>query len=72
MNENEIRELLGQGIGEEPPVVGGPAAVFAGARARVVRTRAVSGALSVVAVLVIQRTRPPQERGPASKEKGPL
>jgi hypothetical protein len=51
MNENEIRELLGQGIGEEPPVVGGPAAVFAGARARVVRTRAVTGALSVVAVL---------------------
>lgn len=51
MNKNEIRELLGQGIGEEPPVVGGPAAVFAGARARVVRTRAVTGALSVVAVL---------------------
>ncbi|MEY9933578.1 hypothetical protein ABH926_008234 [Catenulispora sp. GP43] len=51
MNEYEIRDLLGQGIGEEPPVVGGPAAVFAGARARVVRTRAVTGALSVVAVL---------------------
>lgn len=53
MNENEsqIRELLGEGIGEEPPIVGGPAAVFAGARARAVRTRAVAGALSVVAVL---------------------
>lgn len=51
MNENEFRELLGSAIGEEPPIVGGPAAVFAGARSRVVRTRAVAGALSVVAVL---------------------
>jgi hypothetical protein len=53
MNENEsrIRELLGEGIGEEPPVVGGPAAVFAGARRHTVRTRAIAGALSVVAVL---------------------
>lgn len=51
MNENEIRDVLGEGIGEEPPVVGGPTAVFAGARTRVVRTRAVTGALSVVAVL---------------------
>jgi hypothetical protein len=51
MNENEIRDVLGEGIGAEPPIVGGPAAVFAGARARVVRTRAVTGALSVVAVL---------------------
>ncbi|WP_194917611.1 hypothetical protein [Catenulispora rubra] len=51
VNENEIRDVLGEGIGAEPPIVGGPAAVFAGARARVVRTRAVTGALSVVAVL---------------------
>lgn len=51
MNENEIRDVLGEGIGAEPPIAGGPAAVFAGARARVVRTRAVTGALSVVAVL---------------------
>ncbi|NUR28705.1 MAG: hypothetical protein HOV83_23175 [Catenulispora sp.] len=51
MNENEIRDLLGAEIGEEPPIVGGPAAVFAAARARVVRTRAVTGALSAVAVL---------------------
>lgn len=53
MNENEIRELLGEGIGEEPPIVGGPAAVFAGARRQTVRTRAIAGALSAVAVLGI-------------------
>lgn len=51
MNENEIRAVLGEGIGEEPPVVGGPAAVFAGARTRTARTRALTGALSAVAVL---------------------
>lgn len=51
MNENEIREVLGDGIGEEPPIVGGPAAVFAAARSQAVRTRAVTGALSMVAVL---------------------
>jgi hypothetical protein len=51
MNEDEIRDVLGKGIGEEPPIVGGPAAVFAAARARVVRTRVVTGALSAVAVL---------------------
>ncbi|MEY9856655.1 hypothetical protein ABH935_002259 [Catenulispora sp. GAS73] len=51
MNENEIRDVLGAGIGEEPPVVGGPTAVFAAARSRVVRTRAVTGTLSVAAVL---------------------
>ena len=51
MNENEIRDVLNEGIGTEPPIVGGPSAVFAGARARVVRTRTVTGALSVVAVL---------------------
>ena len=55
MNENEIRQLLGEGIGEEPPITGGPAAVFAGARVRAARTRAVTvtGALSVAAVLGI-------------------
>ncbi|NUP51318.1 MAG: hypothetical protein HOW97_28995 [Catenulispora sp.] len=51
MNENEIRERLDREIGEEPPVVGGPAAVFAGARARMRRTRVVTGALSMAAVL---------------------
>ncbi|GAA1954966.1 hypothetical protein [Catenulispora subtropica] len=51
MNENEIRDLLGAEIGEEPPISGGPAAVFAGARVRVVRTRAVASALSMAAVL---------------------
>ena len=44
MNENEIRDVLGEGIGEEPPVIGGPEAVFAAARTRVVRTRVVTGA----------------------------
>lgn len=53
MNETEIRDLLGEGIGEEPPIVGGPAAVFAGARRQTVRTRAIAGALSVVAALGI-------------------
>lgn len=51
MNENEIRDVLTEGIGEEPPIAGGPEAVFAGARARVARTRTLTGALSVVAVL---------------------
>src|SRR5882762_7337771 len=51
MNENEIRDALMAGIGEEPAIVGGPDAVFAGARTRTVRTRTVTGALSVVAVL---------------------
>ncbi|MFL6115719.1 MAG: hypothetical protein ACJ786_30885 [Catenulispora sp.] len=51
MDEDEIRGVLGEGIGEEPPIVGGPAAVFAAARARVVRTRVLTGALSTVAVL---------------------
>jgi hypothetical protein len=53
MSENEIRDLLGEGIGAEPPIVGGPAAVFAAARTRAVRGRLVTGALSTVAVLGI-------------------
>lgn len=51
MNENEIRDVLNDGIGEEPPIIGGPGAVFAGARSHVTRTRTLNGALSVVAVL---------------------
>lgn len=51
MNENEIRDVLTEGIGEEPPITGGPAAVFAGARSHVARTRTLTGALSVAAVL---------------------
>lgn len=52
MNENEIRDVLKEGIGEqEPPITGGPAAVFAGARSHVARTRTLTGALSVAAVL---------------------
>jgi hypothetical protein len=50
-HENEIRGVLGQGIGEEPPISGGPSAVFSGARSRAVRTRALTGTLSVAAVL---------------------
>jgi len=51
MNDDEIRDVLAVGLGEEPPIVGGPTAVFAAARARVVRTRVLTGALSTVAVL---------------------
>jgi hypothetical protein len=51
MDERELHDVLANGIGHEPPVVGGPGAVFAGARARVVKTRMLTGALSVAAVL---------------------
>ena len=51
MDEREMHDVLANGIGHEPPVVGGPEAVFAGARVKVVRTRVMTGALSVAAVL---------------------
>jgi hypothetical protein len=50
-DERQLHDVLENGIGSEPPIVGGPEAVFAGARARVVRTRMMTGALSVAAVL---------------------
>lgn len=46
-----MHDILENGIGQEPPVVGGAEAVFAGARVKVVRTRMLTGALSVAAVL---------------------
>ncbi|NUR62006.1 MAG: hypothetical protein HOV87_25595 [Catenulispora sp.] len=72
MNENEIRELLGGGIGEEPPIVGGPAAVFAGARTRAVRTRAVTGTLSVVAVLGLAAGAVALSGGSGDSGSGPV
>lgn len=46
-----IHEVMADGVGPEPPVVGGPARVFAEAGRIRTRQRSVAGALSVVAVL---------------------
>lgn len=50
-DENGIHEIMAEGIGDEPPIVGGPGRVFEQARRVRVRQRSLTGALSVVAVL---------------------